>query len=190
MKAHLATSAAGLYDALLDLREAAAASGTAGAWNDLGALHMLLFEHTGNVDELVSGLAALERALDLDPTHPEARFNRALSFQMLGIWPAATRAWEELFAAEGQGPVNALDIALRKDLGKYQSYIEDLKLVDYKVRIFQGGSDAVTRVLIEFQDKAGERRSTVGVSDNIIDASFQALTDSMTYKLLRSGAEV
>ncbi|GLS22087.1 citramalate synthase [Labrys miyagiensis] len=97
---------------------------------------------------------------------------------------------ELISAAEGQGPVNALDIALRKDLGKYQSYIEDLKLVDYKVRIFQGGSDAVTRVLIEFQDKAGERWSTVGVSDNIIDASFQALTDSMTYKLLKSGAEV
>ncbi|WP_413992983.1 citramalate synthase [Labrys okinawensis] len=98
---------------------------------------------------------------------------------------------EELIsAAEGQGPVNALDIALRKDLGKYQSYIEDLKLVDYKVRVFQGGSDAVTRVLIEFQDRTGERWSTVGVSDNIIDASFQALTDSMTYKLLKSGAEV
>jgi LeuA allosteric (dimerisation) domain len=58
--------------------------------------------------------------------------------------------------------------------------------VDYKVRIFQGGSDAVTRVLIEFQDSAGERWTTVGVSDNIIDASFQALTDSMTYKLPRS----
>ena len=69
-----------------------------------------------------------------------------------------------------------------------QSFIQDLKLVDYKVRIFQGGTDAVTRVLIEFQDEAGERWSTVGVSANIIDASFQALTDSMTYKLIRAGA--
>ncbi|MDQ0394257.1 citramalate synthase [Labrys monachus] len=92
-------------------------------------------------------------------------------------------------AAEGNGPVNALDTALRKDLGKYQSYIEDLKLVDYKVRIFQGGTDAVTRVLIEFQDAAGERWTTVGVSANIIDASFQALTDSITYKLLKAGAD-
>ena len=58
-------------------------------------------------------------------------------------------------AAEGNGPVNALDVALRKDLGKYQDLIQDLELVDYKVRIFQGGTDAVTRVLIEFGDRAG-----------------------------------
>ncbi|MFL5079633.1 MAG: citramalate synthase [Microvirga sp.] len=91
-------------------------------------------------------------------------------------------------AAEGNGPVNALDVALRKDLGKYQDLIQDLELVDYKVRIFQGGTDAVTRVLIEFGDQTGERWFTVGVSPNIIDASFQALTDSITYKLMRAGA--
>jgi len=91
-------------------------------------------------------------------------------------------------AAEGEGPVNALDLALRKDLGKYQRFIEDLELVDYRVRIFQGGTDAVTRVLIEFRDAGGESWSTVGVSANIIDASFQALTDAITYKLLKSGA--
>ncbi len=96
---------------------------------------------------------------------------------------------EELIsAAEGDGPVNALDKALRKDLVKYQGIIEGLRLVDYKVRIFQGGTDAVTRVLIEFQDEAGDRWTTVGVSANIIDASFEALTDSMTYKLIRAGA--
>jgi 2-isopropylmalate synthase len=91
-------------------------------------------------------------------------------------------------AAEGNGPVNALDVALRKDLGKYQDLIEDLELVDYKVRIYQGGSDAVTRVLIESGDKSGERWTTIGVSPNIIDASFEALSDSINYKLLRSGA--
>jgi 2-isopropylmalate synthase len=91
-------------------------------------------------------------------------------------------------AAEGNGPVNALDVALRKDLGKYQDLIQDLELIDYKVRIYQGGSDAVTRVLIEFEDGAGDRWTTIGVSANIIDASFQALTDSMFYKLLKSGA--
>lgn len=60
---------------------------------------------------------------------------------------------------------------------------------DYRVRVFQGGTDAVTRVLIEFGDSQGERWSTVGVSTNVIDASFQALTDSMTYKLLKAGAK-
>jgi 2-isopropylmalate synthase len=93
-------------------------------------------------------------------------------------------------AAEGNGPVNALDLALRKDLGKYQDLIEDLELVDYKVRIYQGGSDAVTRVLIESGDRSGERWTTIGVSPNIIDASFQALSDSINYKLLRSQAKV
>jgi 2-isopropylmalate synthase len=91
-------------------------------------------------------------------------------------------------AAEGNGPVNALDLALRKDLGKYQKYIEDLELIDYRVRVFQGGTDAVTRVLIEFGDATGARWSTVGVSANIIDASFQALTDSIVYKLMKAGA--
>jgi 2-isopropylmalate synthase len=91
-------------------------------------------------------------------------------------------------AAEGNGPVNALDLALRKDLGVYQARIEDLELLDYRVRVFQGGTDAVTRVLIEFGDSSGARWSTVGVSGNIIDASFQALVDAINYKLVKSGA--
>jgi 2-isopropylmalate synthase len=91
-------------------------------------------------------------------------------------------------AAEGIGPVNALDLALRKDLGKYQGYINGLELTDYRVRILNGGTEAVTRVLIESQDETGERWTTVGVSPNIIDASFQALMDSIIYKLVKSGA--
>jgi 2-isopropylmalate synthase len=91
-------------------------------------------------------------------------------------------------AAEGNGPVNALDLALRKDLGKYQKYIDGLELTDYRVRILNGGTEAVTRVLLESQDETGERWTTVGVSPNIIDASFQALMDSVIYKLVRSGA--
>jgi len=89
---------------------------------------------------------------------------------------------------EGNGPINALDQALRKDLGKYQSYIDDIRLVDFKVRILSGGTEAVTRVLIESADGEGSRWFTVGVSANIVDASFQALVDSITYKLLRDGA--
>jgi 2-isopropylmalate synthase len=91
-------------------------------------------------------------------------------------------------AAEGIGPVNALDVALRKDLGKYQPYIGGLALTDYRVRILNGGTEAVTRVLIESQDETGARWTTVGVSPNIIDASFQALMDSIVYKLVKSGA--
>ncbi len=91
-------------------------------------------------------------------------------------------------AAEGNGPVNALDVALRKDLGKYQKYIQGLRLTDYRVRILNGGTEAVTRVLIESADESGEHWATIGVSPNIIDASFQALMDSIIYKLVKSGA--
>jgi 2-isopropylmalate synthase len=91
-------------------------------------------------------------------------------------------------AAEGIGPVNALDLALRKDLGKYQSYITGLELTDYRVRILNAGTEAVTRVLIESADETGDHWTTIGVSANIIDASFQALMDSIVYKLLKSGA--
>jgi 2-isopropylmalate synthase len=95
---------------------------------------------------------------------------------------------EELIsAAEGNGPVNALDRALRKDLGVYRDKIADLELVDYKVRILNGGTEAVTRVLIESSDKSGDSWFTVGVSENIVDASFEALTDSIVYKLIREG---
>jgi 2-isopropylmalate synthase len=90
--------------------------------------------------------------------------------------------------AEGNGPVNALDLALRKDLGKYQGFITGLKLTDYRVRILNAGTQAVTRVLIESTDESGEHWTTIGVSPNIIDASFQALMDSIIYKLLKSGA--
>ena len=92
--------------------------------------------------------------------------------------------------ADGNGPVNALDRALRKDLGRYQELIKDVELVDYKVRILTGGTEAVTRVLIESRDKvAGERWFTVGVSPNIVDASFEALLDSINYKLFRARAK-
>ena len=92
-------------------------------------------------------------------------------------------------AAEGDGPVNALDKALRKDLGRYQDHIKGLELTDFRVRIFDGGTEAVTRVLIESKDETGESWTTVGVSSNIIDASFQALTDSIQYKLMRDGVK-
>ncbi|WP_111735043.1 citramalate synthase [Roseovarius amoyensis] len=84
-----------------------------------------------------------------------------------------------------RGPVNALSKALAKDLGKYQSAIDDMRLVDFKVRITQGGTEAVTRVIIDCEDGQGRRWSTVGVSPNIVDASFEALLDAIEWKLLR-----
>jgi 2-isopropylmalate synthase len=81
--------------------------------------------------------------------------------------------------------VNALAKALAKDLGRYSEVIDDMRLVDFKVRITQGGTEAVTRVVIDSVDNQGRRWSTVGVSPNIIDASFEALLDAIRWKLIR-----
>jgi len=87
-----------------------------------------------------------------------------------------------------RGPVNALAKALAKDLGPYQRHIDDMRLVDFKVRITQGGTEAVTRVVIDSEDGQGRRWSTVGVSPNIVDASFEALLEAIQWKLVRDGA--
>ena len=92
---------------------------------------------------------------------------------------------------EGNGPVNALDNAIRNNvdrLVKYSNYLKDLKLVDYKVRILNTGTEAVTRVSIESSDAKGKNWFTIGVSTNIIEASFKALIDSLDYKLFKDNA--
>ena len=89
---------------------------------------------------------------------------------------------------EGTNGIQALDLAMRKDLGKYSDRIGDLELVDFKVRILDGGTGAVTRVLVESRDDTGERWTTIGVSANIIDASFEALYESISYKLMKTEA--
>ena len=93
---------------------------------------------------------------------------------------------------QDDGPVNALWQALKSDLGTYQAAIEDMRLTDFKVRITQGGTEAVTRVIIDFADDEGRAWATVGVSANIVDASFEALVDAINWKLVRdarAGAE-
>ena len=94
--------------------------------------------------------------------------------------------------AEGNGPVNALDNALRKALISSYPQLNDMQLADYKVRILTpgAGTGAVTRVMIESTDSDGNRWSTVGVSANVIDASYNALHDAITYKLYRDGVTV
>ncbi len=88
-----------------------------------------------------------------------------------------------------RGPVNALARALAKDLGPFQAAIDDMRLVDFKVRITDGGTDAVTRVIIDSEDSKGSRWSTVGVSPNIVDASFEALLDAINWKLISDGVK-
>jgi 2-isopropylmalate synthase len=89
--------------------------------------------------------------------------------------------------AEGNGPVNALDKALRKSLSKKYPSLKNVRLTDYKVRILtpSDGTEAVTRVQIESADDKGNKWSTIGVSQNIVEASFLALHDSITYKLMK-----
>jgi len=96
-----------------------------------------------------------------------------------------------LCEGQGNGPVHALDNAIRKNvdkLAKYSKYLKDLKLVDYKVRILNTGTEAVTRVSIESTDSKGKNWFTIGVSANIIEASFKALVDSLDYKLFKDKA--
>ena len=94
-------------------------------------------------------------------------------------------------SGQGNGPVNALDNAIRsnfKKVEKYYNFFSDLKLLDYKVRILNTGTEATTRVLIESTDKSGVSWFTIGVSPNIIEASFKALLDSLDYKLYKEKA--
>ena len=88
---------------------------------------------------------------------------------------------------QDDGPVNALWQALKSDLGPFQEKVEDMRLTDFRVRITQGGTEAVTRVIIDFADDQGRAWATVGVSANIVDAAFEALLDAITWKLLRDG---
>jgi len=91
-----------------------------------------------------------------------------------------------MMVAEGAGPVHALDVALRKSLGDAYPNLSQLRLVDYKVRILnsEGGTKARIRVMIDSSDGV-DIWSTVGVSDNVIDASYSALHDGIVFKLLR-----
>ena len=112
----------------------------------------------------------------------------AMSEATVKLDVAGRRAME---VGEGNGPVNALDAALRKALIPVYPELEDMRLVDFKVRILDsaGGTAATTRVMIESADAKGRRWSTIGVSPNIVDASYNALYDAITYKLFRDGAQ-
>ena len=117
--------------------------------------------------------------------HPDHRMTSEATVRL-------TAKGERLVAVgEGNGPVNALDKALRAALEQIYPELASLQLTDYKVRILAGthGTDAITRVLIESDDGTGGTWSTVGVDENIIAASWHALEEAVTYSLLRSGRE-
>jgi len=94
---------------------------------------------------------------------------------------------EKMTVGIGNGPVNAIDSALRKALISFYPSLEDLKLTDYKVMILSSekGTGAITRVFIESTDSSTSHWTTIGVSSNIIDASYNAIYDSITYKLFK-----
>jgi 2-isopropylmalate synthase len=124
----------------------------------------------------------------------ERRFDAFGKLETLSEATVKVAVGEELVmsVAEGNGPVNALDGALRKALVPHYPELAGIRLVDYKVRILQGtdGTGAVTRVMIESADEAGQRWTTVGVSANIIEASFEALEDSLTWRLFHKSAKI
>jgi len=111
------------------------------------------------------------------PTDPSARAEATIMVEVEGQGVEHT-------AAEGDGPVNALDNALRKALERFFPSLKKLRLTDYKVRVLPAGLGTASqvRVLCEYSD-GKNHWGTVGVSENIIEASWQALTDSVVYKL-------
>jgi len=146
------------------------------------SLELLARRHLGNMPfffEVVSFKVIVEQRFD-------ANGKKITAAQ--AIVKVAVDGEVRMSVGEGNGPVNALDAALRKDLGRYQAVINDLELADYKVRILNGGTSATTRVLIESRDASDQSWFTVGVSSNIVDASFQALVDSINFKLLSAKA--
>jgi 2-isopropylmalate synthase len=122
----------------------------------------------------------------------ERRYNAKGSLVMLteATIKAMVGGRQHMTVAEGNGPVHALDRALRDVLLPVYPELKDMRLADYKVRILTPAeaTNAVTRVMIESTDSTGNRWWTVGVSHNIIEASYDALRDSIDFKLLKSGA--
>ncbi|MFN3535376.1 MAG: citramalate synthase [Desulfatiglandales bacterium] len=95
---------------------------------------------------------------------------------------------DEITAAEGDGPVNALDNALRKALSRFSPQVQEMRLIDFKVRVINGDKGTAARVLVQIDSSDGrDVWTTVGASENVIEASWQALVDSVHYKLLKDG---
>jgi 2-isopropylmalate synthase len=145
-----------------------------------GSLELLIKKSTGQFKEPFS-------LLSLRVINEKNKDGQSLSQATIKI--SAGRE-QEITAAEGNGPVNAIDNALRKALSKFYPRINEMGLIDFKVRVLEGsaGTAAKVRVLIESRD-GKDIWNTVGVSENIIEASWQALVDSIYFKLSKDQAE-
>ena len=133
---------------------------------------------------------SIERWRVMDERRFNARGVLVVESEATATLTVDDRACHEV--AVGNGPVNALDTAIRKALVPHYPSIEGMRLVDYKVRILPpsrdgDGTDAVTRVMIESADSDGNTWRTVGISPNIIDASIEALADALIWRLLKDG---
>ena len=136
----------------------------------------------------------MRRAMGLQRNYFKFETFRVMNHKYRMDKPPLTEATIRLFvggtevhtASMGDGPVNALDRAMRKALVRFYPCLEEMELADYKVRVLSGehGTEAKVRVLIESKDRVC-RWGTVGVSVNIIEASWQALVDSINYKLMK-----
>ena len=145
-----------------------------------GSLELLMKKTTGQFKEPFS-------LLSLRVINEKNKVGGSISQATIKI---SVNEEEEINAAEGNGPVNAIDNALRKALSKFYPRINEMRLVDFKVRVLEGsaGTGARVRVLIESRDEKNIW-NTVGVSENIIEASWQALVDSIYFKLSKDQAE-
>jgi len=133
---------------------------------------------------------SIERWRVMDERRFNARGSLVVESEATATLTIAGQARHEV--AVGNGPVNALDTAIRKALVPHYPGIEGMRLTDYKVRILPpsrdgDGTDAVTRVMIESADQTGLTWRTVGISPNIIDASIEALADALIWKLIKDG---
>ena len=145
-----------------------------------GSLELLMKKTTGQFKEPFS-------LLSLRVINEKNKVGGSISQATIKI---SVNEEEEINAAEGNGPVNAIDNALRKALSKFYPRINEMRLVDFKVRVLEGsaGTGARVRVLIESRDGT-DIWNTVGVSENIIEASWQALVDSIYFKLSKDQNE-
>ncbi|MBW1798121.1 MAG: citramalate synthase, partial [Deltaproteobacteria bacterium] len=141
-----------------------------------GSLELLIKKVTGQFQEpfTLESFRVTTEKNHLDPSACQATIKISVGKE------------EEITAAEGDGPVNALDNALRKALTKFFPQIVEMGLVDFKVRVIDGGGGTASRVRVQIESRdSREIWSTIGVSENIIEASWQALVDSFQYKLSR-----